>query len=89
MARKSNMARDLKRHKMIDRIKPKRQELKELGDLDGLAKLPPNSSPTRAKNRCMECGRSHAYMRDFGLCRICFREHASRGEIPGVIKSSW
>lgn len=89
MARKSNMARDLKRHKMIERIKPKRQELKSLGDQDGLARLPLNSSPTRAKNRCMECGRPHAYMRDFGLCRICFREHASRGEIPGVIKSSW
>lgn len=89
MARKSNIARDLKRKNMIAKTQDKRQELKNLGDQDGLALLPPNSSPSRHKNRCNICGRSNAYMRDFGLCRICFREHASRGEIPGVIKSSW
>lgn len=44
---------------------------------------------TRAKNRCALCGRPHGYMRKFGICRICFRERASRGEIPGVTKSSW
>lgn len=44
---------------------------------------------TRQKNRCKLCGRSHAYMRKFGLCRICFREHASRGQVPGVTKASW
>jgi small subunit ribosomal protein S14 len=44
---------------------------------------------TRQKNRCKLCGRSHAYMRKFGMCRICFREHASRGQIPGVTKASW
>ncbi len=43
----------------------------------------------RAKNRCKLCGRPHGYLRRFGLCRICFRERASRGEIPGVTKSSW
>ncbi|MFA5926836.1 MAG: type Z 30S ribosomal protein S14 [Patescibacteria group bacterium] len=44
---------------------------------------------TRVVRRCKMCGRPRAYMRKFGLCRICFREFASRGEIPGVIKSSW
>nr|HID59238.1 type Z 30S ribosomal protein S14 [Desulfobacterales bacterium] len=44
---------------------------------------------TRAYNRCPICGRARAYLRRFGLCRICFRSMALRGEIPGVIKSSW
>ena len=89
MARKSNIARDLKRTKLMAKNSTKRQELKNLGDGAGLAAIPRNASPTRHKNRCVECGRPHAFMRQFGLCRICFREHASKGEIPGVIKSSW
>ncbi len=89
MARKSNIARDLKRQKMIKQFAAKRAELKALGDLEGLHKLPRNSSPTRWKNRCIETGRPRAYMRQFGLSRISFREHASKGEIPGVTKSSW
>ena len=44
---------------------------------------------TRIVRRCFRCGRKHGYMRVFGICRICFRELASRGEIPGVKKSSW
>lgn len=44
---------------------------------------------TRVYNRCSLCGRRHGYLRFFGVCRICFRELASRGEIPGVTKSSW
>jgi small subunit ribosomal protein S14 len=43
----------------------------------------------RVRNRCNRCGRPRAYMRRFGLCRICFRELASQGVIPGVVKSSW
>lgn len=43
----------------------------------------------RAYNRCQRCGRSRAYLRRFGVCRICFRELALRGEIPGVRKASW
>lgn len=89
MARKSNVARDLKRQKMIKQYSAKRAELKKLGDFDALHKLPRNSSPTRWKNRCIETGRPHAYMRQFGLSRISFREHASKGEIPGVTKASW
>jgi len=43
----------------------------------------------RAYSRCQRCGRARAYIRKFGLCRICFREMALRGEIPGVRKASW
>lgn len=89
MAKKSILARDKKRNKMHDQYALKRAELKAAGDLEGLAKLPRNSSPTRRKNRCFETGRPRGYMRQFGLSRIAFRQHASRGEIPGVTKSSW
>ena len=44
---------------------------------------------TRAYNRCKLCGRRHGYMRFFGVCRICFRELATNGDIPGITKSSW
>ncbi len=45
--------------------------------------------PTMVRNRCQRCGRPRGYMRRFGLCRICFRELALEGKIPGVIKASW
>jgi small subunit ribosomal protein S14 len=89
MAKKSIVVRDAKRIRMIAQYAAKRAELKELGDLEGLAKLPRNSSPTRRTNRCVETGRPRGFMRQFGLSRISFREHASKGEIPGVTKSSW
>ena len=44
---------------------------------------------TRVVRRCWRCGRRHGFMRDFDLCRICFRELANRGEIPGIKKASW
>lgn len=43
----------------------------------------------RAYNRCRRCGRSRAYIRKYGICRICFRELALDGKIPGVVKASW
>ncbi len=43
----------------------------------------------RVRNRCSKCGRPRAYMRRFGLCRICFRREALEGHLPGVVKSSW
>jgi len=89
MAKKSILARDAKRQAMYSKYAAKRAELKAAGDFEGLAKLPRNSSPTRLKNRCLETGRPRGYMRQFGLSRISFREHASKGEIPGVTKSSW
>lgn len=89
MAKKSILARDAKRLRMIDKYAAIRAELKAAGDWEGLAKLPRNSSPSRRTNRCIETGRSRGYIRQFGLSRLSFREHASKGEIPGVTKSSW
>ena len=89
MAKKSILARQAKRQKMIVKYAAKRAELKAAGDLEGLAKMPRDSSPSRSRNRCAETGRARSYMRQFGLSRIAFREHASRGEIPGITKSSW
>ena len=89
MAKKSMIARDKKRQKLIQKYAAKRAELKELGDLEGLQKLPKNSSPTRWKNRDSISGRPRGYMRKFGLSRINFREQAVKGNIPGITKSSW
>jgi small subunit ribosomal protein S14 len=89
MAKKSIVVRDEKRKRMIKQYAAKRAELKELGDREGLHKLPRNSSSTRYKNRCSETGRPRSYMRQFGLSRLSFREHANKGEIPGVTKASW
>ena len=44
---------------------------------------------TRAYSRCQRCGRPHSYLRKYGICRICFRELAYKGQIPGVKKASW
>jgi len=52
------------------------------------AKKKPKFS-TRLVRRCWRCGRQHGYLRDFGLCRICFRELAESGDLPGIKKSSW
>jgi small subunit ribosomal protein S14 len=79
MAKKSSIARDAKRLKMIEQYAEKRAELKRLGDLEGLAKLPRNSSPTRRTNRCIETGRSRGYMRQFGL-----RRNTRRNEVELV-----
>ncbi len=49
----------------------------------------PQKFSTREYKRCEICGRPHAVMRKYGVCRVCFRDMASRGEIPGVTKSSW
>lgn len=89
MARKALVQRELKRTKLADKYAAKRAELKAAGDLEGLAKLPRNSNPNRQRNRCEITGRSRGYIRRFGLSRITFREHASKGEIPGVRKASW
>ena len=49
----------------------------------------PQKYTTREYNRCKICGRPHAYIRKYGICRVCFRELAHKGEIPGVKKASW
>ncbi len=74
---------------MITAGASKRQELKDAHNYEALQGLKKNASPVRAKNRCFKCGRPRGYMRDFGLCRICFRELANKGQIPGIKKASW
>lgn len=89
MAKRSQLARNIKRMRLAERFSAKRRELKKVGDYEALQKIPRNASPVRIKNRCNITGRSRGYMRLFGLSRIQFREMARRGEIPGVKKSSW
>ncbi|MCH4895510.1 MAG: 30S ribosomal protein S14 [Marinifilaceae bacterium] len=89
MAKESMKAREVKRAKLVEKYAAKRAKLKAEGDFAGLAKLPRNSSPVRLHNRCKLTGRPRGYMRQFGISRICFREMASDGLIPGVKKASW
>jgi small subunit ribosomal protein S14 len=89
MARKSLIAREEKRRKLVSKFAKLRQELKEKGDYESLQKLPKNSSPVRLKNRCMLTGRARSYYRKFGVSRLVLREMALKGEIPGLKKSSW
>ena len=89
MAKESMKAREVKRAKLIARYAEKRKRLKEEGDFIALQKLPKNSSPVRYHNRCKLTGRPKGYMRQFGISRICFREMAASGLIPGVKKASW
>ncbi len=89
MAKKSQLARNLKRIRLTERFAAKRAALKAAGAWEELQKLPKNSSPVRIKNRCAVTGRSRGYIRYFGLSRQQFREMARRGEIPGVKKASW
>lgn len=89
MARKSLIAREVKRAKMVEKYAEKRKQLREAGLWDELDKLPRNSSKKRLHNRCLLTGRPKGYMRRFGLCRVMFRQMANDGKIPGVTKASW
>jgi len=89
MARKSLIAREEKRRRLVAKYSKLRKELKEKGDYEALQKLPKDSSPVRLKNRCMFTGRARSYYRKFGVSRLVLREMALRGEIPGLKKSSW
>ena len=89
MARKSVIAREIKREKLVAKYAAKRKALKEAGDYEGLDKLPRNASPVRLHNRCKLTGRPKGYMRTFGISRVMFREMANKGLIPGVKKASW
>ncbi len=101
MAKKSAIAKQNRREKLVKLKWDKRQELKKkILDMNiseeeredarhSLNKLSPNSSPVRLRNRCQLTGRPRAYYRKFKISRICFREMASNGEIPGVTKASW
>nr|WP_307774871.1 30S ribosomal protein S14 [uncultured Cetobacterium sp.] len=95
MAKKSMIAREVKRATLCDKYAEKRAELKKRvneGDMDAmfeLNKLPKNSSEVRKKNRCQLDGRPRGFMREFGISRVKFRQLAGAGLIPGVKKSSW
>ncbi len=89
MARKSLIAREEKREKLVEKFTKLRKELKEKGDYEGLQKLPKNSSKVRLHNRCMFTGRARSFYRKFGVSRLVLREMALKGEIPGLKKSSW
>ena len=101
MAKKSMIAREAKRQKLVDQYAAKRAALKEIAADESkpmeerfkarlkLAKLPRNSSATRLHNRCKVTGRPKAYYRKLQMSRIALRDLASKGEIPGMVKSSW
>lgn len=101
MAKKSMIAREHKRIKLVAKYAQKRAEIKEIirnpetsyEDLmvavERLQKLPRNSSPVRLQRRCQITGRPHAVYRKFGLSRNKLREHAMLGDVPGLTKASW
>jgi small subunit ribosomal protein S14 len=79
MSTTAKMARDIK----LETIRRESMTLKAQKK-PGIAKL-----PGRHRNRCWRCGRPRAFLRKFGICRLCFRQLALNGEIPGVVKASW
>lgn len=89
MAKKSIIAREKKRQKMVAKYADLRKKLKEEGKWEELDKLPKNSSPVRLHNRCKLTGRPKGYMRRFGINRVTFRKMALEGKIPGITKASW
>lgn len=101
MAKKSMIAREHKREKLVAKYAAKRAELKEIirspdssyeevmEAVEKLQKLPRNSSPVRLQRRCKITGRPHAVYRKFGLSRNKLREHAMQGDVPGLTKASW
>lgn len=101
MAKESKLARNAQRAYMIEQYAEKRKQIQDVlhdaGASDEakqdayrrLYKMPRDSSPTRFRNRCKISGRPRAYIRDFGVSRIVFRELARQGMLPGVKKASW
>jgi small subunit ribosomal protein S14 len=101
MAKKSMIARDVKRSKIAAKYLKKREQLKQVihdkgadpeqvdAALLALQKLPRDSSPTRQRNRCRVSGRPHGFYRKFGLARNKLREAAMLGHVPGLVKASW
>ena len=89
MAKKSIIARERKRAKLVEKYAVLRKQLKDEGRWEELDKLPRNSNPIRLHNRCQLTGRPKGYMRKFGINRVTFREMALQGKIPGITKASW
>ncbi len=89
MAKKSIIAREKKRERLVERYAELREKLKAEGNWEELDKLPRNSAKIRLHNRCQLTGRPKGYIRDFGINRYMFRMMALQGKLPGVTKSSW
>ncbi len=89
MAKTSQVARENKRKKLVEKYAEKRKALKASGDYDALSELPRNSNPVRLHNRCAITGRARGFYRKFGISRLTFRKMALEGKIPGVKKASW
>ncbi|HRI01310.1 MAG TPA: 30S ribosomal protein S14 [Saprospiraceae bacterium] len=89
MSKKSIIARQIKREKLVAKYATLREKLKSEGNYDALDKLPKNSSAVRLKNRCQLTGRPKGFIRRFGISRYAFRMMALDGKIPGVTKASW
>ena len=89
MAKESMKAREVKRAKLVAKYAEKKKQLKAEGNYEALQLLPKNASRVRLHNRCKITGRPKGYIRQFGISRIQFREMASAGLIPGVMKASW
>ena len=89
MSKKSIIARQIKREKLVAKYATLREKLKAEGNYDALDKLPKNSSAVRLKNRCQLTGRPKGFIRRFGISRYAFRMMALDGKIPGVTKASW
>lgn len=89
MAKTSQVARENKRKKLVEKYAEKRKALKAAGDYDALTELPRNSNPVRLHNRCAVTGRARGFYRKFGISRLTFRKMALEGKIPGVKKASW
>ncbi len=89
MAKKSIIARENKRQRLVEKYAEERARLKAEGRWEELDKLPRNSNPIRLHNRCRLTGRPKGYMRKFGINRVTFRSMANNGLIPGITKASW
>ena len=89
MAKTSWINRNDRKKATVAKYAELRAELKKKGDYVGLTQLPRDASPTRVVNRCQVSGRRRAFIRRFQVSRLCFRELALNGMIPGVTKASW
>jgi len=89
MSKKSIIARNDKRQRMINQYADRRKQLKAEGRWEDLDKLPRNSSQVRYRNRCKLTGRPRGYISDLGISRIKLRDLALYGKIPGMTKASW
>ncbi|GKT04246.1 30S ribosomal protein S14 [Furfurilactobacillus sp. WILCCON 0119] len=89
MAKKSKIIKEQRIEATVAKYAARRAQLKADHDYAGLASLPKNASPVRIHRRDQIDGRPHAYLRQFGLSRLNFRQLALQGKIPGVRKASW